>query len=245
MHCKQKNHLPPICSELGTVPRRHILADHLESNEHKECISANNFAQLSASEIDKSAPINKLMSKQNIKVAHRIEQYMCTIFNDAKRGTLSAWPWPSREVVDLKRQRLDLSKSVPLLKTYEGNFQYVSPSNYREIMNCIVEADIINIKNKFKKCLAISLRCDGSVDRTQIDNIHVLAKVVTESGDIELIFIGFEEPKKKGASGHYDAIRTPIGQLINWKEMIHLVSSFVTDGANVNVGHKNGLWPLL
>jgi len=38
---------------------------------------------------------------------------------------------PSREVVDLKRQRLDLSKNVPILETYEGDFQYISPSNYR------------------------------------------------------------------------------------------------------------------
>ncbi|KAF0756116.1 Uncharacterized protein FWK35_00004771 [Aphis craccivora] len=106
---------------------------------------------------------------------------MCTIFNDAKRGTLSAWSWPSREVVDL-------NNNISFLETPEGDFQ-----------------------------------CDGSVDRTQIDNIHVLAKVVTEKGDIELIFIGFEEPKTKGAS----------------------VSSFVTDGANINVGHKNGLWALL
>lgn len=170
---------------------------------------------------------------------------MCTIFNDAKRGTLSAWSWPSREVVNLKRQRLDLSKNVPLLETFEGDLQYVSPSNYREIMNCIVEADIINLKNKLKKCLAISLRCDGSVDRSQIDNIHVLAKVVTEKGDIELMFIGFEEPKTKGSLGHYDAVQTAVGQLINWKEVIHLVSSFVTDGANINVGHKSGLWALL
>jgi len=36
MFCKQKNHLPPICSELGTIPRSHILAKHLKSNEHKE-----------------------------------------------------------------------------------------------------------------------------------------------------------------------------------------------------------------
>jgi len=108
-----------------------------------------------------------------------------------------------------------------------------------------VEADIINLKNKLKKCLAIYLRCDGSVDRTQIDNIHVLAKVVTEKGDIELIFIGFEEPKNKGASGHYDAIQIAVGQFINWKEVLHLVSSFVTDGANINVGNKNGLWALL
>jgi len=49
------------------------------------------------------------------------------------------------------------------------------------------------------------------IDRTQIDNIHVLAKVVTEKGDVELIFIGFEEPKNKGASGHYDAIQTAVG----------------------------------
>lgn len=86
--------------------------------------------------------------------------------------------------------------------------------------------------------MAISLRCDGSVDRTQIHNIHVLAKVILKNGEDELIFISFEEPKSKGALGYFEAVQTAINQIIDWKDTMNLVSSFVTDGARVNVGQK-------
>jgi len=120
---------------------------------------------------------------------------------------------------------------------HEGDLQYVTHTNYRDFSNCIVQVDIINLKNKLKTCLAISLRCDGSVDRTLIGNIHVLAKVIMENREDELIFIGFEEPKSKGALG-YLAVQEAINQLMNWKETINLNSSFVTDGASVNTGQK-------
>lgn len=242
---KQKNHIPPICTELGTLPRGSILESHLQSDIHKECIKADCISKLSDSDTDICAPINKLISNQNKKVAQRIGEFMCTIFNDSKRGTLSAWSWPSREVVDLKRKKLDVSIEFKALEVHEGDLQYVTPTNYREFSSCIVQADIINLKNKLKTCLAISLRCDGSVDRTQIDNIHVLAKVITENGEDELIFIGFEEPKSRGALGYFDAVQTAINQLIDWKETMNLVSSFVTDGASVNTGQKKGLWTLI
>lgn len=91
INCKQKNHIPPICSELGTLPRGSILESHLQSDIHKECIKADFISKLSVSDTDIFAPINKLISNQNKKVAQRIGEFMCTIFNDAKRGTLSAW----------------------------------------------------------------------------------------------------------------------------------------------------------
>lgn len=100
------------------------------------------------------------------------------------------------------------------------------------------------LKDKLNKCLAISLRVDGSVDRTQIDNIHILAKIITENGHPELVFIGFKEPELRGAQGHFDAIRYAISELLDWNEMMHMISSLVTDGANVNIGQKAGLWAL-
>lgn len=206
INCKQKNHIPPICSELGTLPRGSILESNLQSDIHKECIKADCISKLSVSDTDISAPINKLISNQNKKVAQRISEFMCTIFNDTKRGTLSAWSWPSREVVDLKRKKLDVSIEFKALEVHEGDLQYVTPTNYRDFSNCIVQADIINLKNKLKTCLAIILRCDDSVDRTQIDNIHVLAKVIMENGEDELIFIGFEEPKSKGALEYFEYV---------------------------------------
>lgn len=68
--------------------------------------------------------------------------------------------------------------------------------------------------NKLKTALALSLRVDGSVDRTQVDNIHVLAKIITTNGDSELVFIGFKEPIQKGAIGYYEVIKSLIQELM-------------------------------
>lgn len=58
---------------------------------------------LSISEVNINAPLNKFFAKQNEKLALKIGKCMIEVFNDAKRGTLSAWSWPSREVVQLKK----------------------------------------------------------------------------------------------------------------------------------------------
>lgn len=46
--------------------------------------------------------MDKCISQQNQKLANKIGRFMCTIFNDAKWGKLSAWSRPSQEIVDLK-----------------------------------------------------------------------------------------------------------------------------------------------
>lgn len=206
MHIKQKNHIPTICSELGTAPRKELLKNQLQSVEHVECVKVFQLSKLTTDKIKKIAPMDKCISQQNKKLANKIGRFMCTIFNDAKHGTLSAWSWPSREIVDLKRKHLDLAKEFQPFVPEEGDLQYINPTNYTEFLKCIVQADVIYLKNKLDKCLAISLRVDGSVDRSQIDNIHILVKIITENGDPEMLFIGFEEPEIKGAIGHFNAI---------------------------------------
>lgn len=69
--------------------------------------------------------------------------------------------------------------------------------------------------NKLKTALAISFRVDGSVDRIQVHNIHIMAKIITTNGDSELIFIGFKDPIQKGAVGYYEVIKYLIQELIS------------------------------
>lgn len=57
--------LPPICTELGTIPRNEILINYLASIEHIECIKVENMKNLSISEVNINAPLNKLVLKQN------------------------------------------------------------------------------------------------------------------------------------------------------------------------------------
>jgi len=60
---------------------------------------------------------------------------------------------------------------------------------HRELLECIVECDRKRVRDAIvNDRLALSIRCDGSVDRTQIDNIFVMGKAVTKSGKEEQYF---------------------------------------------------------
>lgn len=241
----QKNHIPAICSEFGTVPRKEVLENHLNSAVHKQCVKTEQLSQLSTFEVNSIAPMNKLITQQNKKLSLKIAQLMCTIFNDVKRGTISAWSWPSREVAVLIRNNLNLEKSFEPYTPNNGDLQYINPTTHRNLLKCIVQSDLSNFNSKLSSCLAISLRADGSVDRNQIDNIHVMMKVVLHDGKVENFFMGFAEPTERGAKGYYGAIKRAVECFTNWNEVLKLISSVVTDGATINTGQKNGLWALL
>lgn len=51
-------------------------------------------------------------------------------------------------------------------------------------------------------------------DRIQIDNIHVMAKVNQSDKNVELLFLGFYEPKIGGANGYYTVIQKSIDHII-------------------------------
>lgn len=59
----------------------------------------------------------------------------------------------------------------------EGDLRYFNPTKYNDLLNSIVETDKPNLINTLKTALAITLRVDCSFDRTQIDNIHIIAKI--------------------------------------------------------------------
>ena len=47
-----------------------------------------------------------------------------------------------------------------------------------------------NITKQIKNATAISLRSDGNVDRTHVDKIYILAKVIDKVGNESFIFLG-------------------------------------------------------
>lgn len=161
-----------------------------------------------------------------------------------KKGTLSAWSWPSREVAYLKGTSLDINEYKNFIPK-ANDLQYTTPANHRELLNCIVNSDLKRVQDLLKSSIAISLRVDGSVDRMQVDNIHVMAKVVTADRNIELLFLGFYEPDTGGANGYYTAVQKAVERLMPWHDFFKLLSSNMTDGASINTGNKNGLWGLI
>ena len=54
--------------------------------------------------------------------------------------------------------------------------------------------------------LAVSLRTDGAVDRMQIHNNHLGAKVIHQDGSDSTFFVGFGESQNGGAKGYLEAI---------------------------------------
>jgi hypothetical protein len=104
-----------------------------------------------------------------------------------------------------------------------------------------VDSDKMRVKNKLLNSMAISQRLDGFVDRIQIDNIHVIARIVTSDGKSENVFLGKAEPVDRGATGYASAVETAVSFVAEWKDLFPKVSSIVTDDAS----QKNGLWALL
>lgn len=75
-------------------------------------------------------------------------------FNDDKRGTLSAWCWPSREVVQIKKSQLNLLEPPKKIDIKEGDLQYINPTTHDELLNSIVETDKPLLMNKLKLYLS-------------------------------------------------------------------------------------------
>lgn len=51
MHIKQKNHIAAISSELGTVPHKEHLQNHLQSVEYVECLKVFQLSKLTTDKI--------------------------------------------------------------------------------------------------------------------------------------------------------------------------------------------------
>ena len=99
------------------------------------------------------------------------------------------------------------------------------------------------MKGILQQSLAVSMRTDGAVDRMQIHNNHLEAKVVHQDGSDSLHFLGFGESEERRAKGYLAAIMEACSPL-SWDDLCVMTSTFVTDGKNMNTGAKNGNWAL-
>ena len=250
MFSNKKNQVPALCTEHGTVPRKEVLEAHIASQMHKECVKAEMAKKLDEDEACKVNPVKRMFSARQMQVSGKMARCFYTVYNDAKRGTLSAWSWPSREVAHMLGCNAEHSLSSvgglgESVEVSNASLQYLVPQTHADLLDCIVTANKDTLKQKVLNALAISIRADGSVDRTQIDNVHVMAKIVTTDGLCENVFLGFAEPKCRGAVGYCEALMDAASFTVRWDELFPNVSSIVTDGASINVGERSGMWTQL
>ena len=94
---KKSDHVPSICTSSGGEVRKAYMDKHLQSAMRIAACRADRLKGLShPSLIEDDATIDSQISKANNVLFRRIGGHMFTVLNDAKRGTLKAWSWPSR-----------------------------------------------------------------------------------------------------------------------------------------------------
>lgn len=236
---------PPRITKLeGTEYRGCIVVSHMKTKYHLECVKRWRSDVEEVTD-DSSTDLVRMISAANEKLANKIGGYAVTIYNDAKRLTLSAFSFPSRQLAFQIGQTFNINNPEQNVKDIELlNLQYLTPICHAEILECIVEVEQGLIEKKINDCLALSLRCDGSVDRTNIDKIYILAKLTNVDGKLETLFVGVGQQRKRGAEGLHETLKQTIDAIAPrfYETVVRKMSSFVTDGASVNIGDKTGLW---
>lgn len=247
-YSNNKSKVPAIAQEYGTKYLLKVLNDHLSTTYHIEAIKVHKYKTLNTSEKMAITPMGKAVNQANDKLARKIGCLMIHVYNDAKKLTLSAYSFPSRVIVSQKANLFQLNGEVSN-NIDDSELQYLTPHTHKDLLECIVETHQSSfVEDILNNSLALSLRCDGSVDRTQIDKMYVLMKSITLEGEEKLYFLGAEEPVERGAKGMCDALKTACVKRLgneNFNNILKKTSSLVTDGASSNVGQKSGLWTLL
>jgi hypothetical protein len=184
--------------------------------------------------------VKQRMEEADADFAKYIGSLLITIFNDAKRLTLSGYSWPSRHVAAEKSHQYRYRASGDPVCKYPI-LNYVTPTQHKEFLNCIVESDCEKFKDRLKDSLALSIRVDGSVDRTQDHNVYVMGHLVNKDTTVSLVFIGFGVPKDRKAEGYFECVKCVVEKILPWESFLPLISSIVTDGEELNLGCNTGL----
>lgn len=168
---------PPITTKTGTRYRTKVLEEHLASKFHIDCVNVDLIQKKKPIPSPTISPMEHHISKANEMLADHTGKLMIEIYNDAKRLTLSPYSWPSRHVAAEAAAAFRFNDERQDTIPSNINLQHVNPHGYQSMLSAIVEADKRALKVKIGNCVALSIHVDGSIDRTAIDKIYILAKI--------------------------------------------------------------------
>lgn len=242
--------IPNIADECGVLYRLETVNHHIKQPYHNECLKAMRLASVSSTTAFQESPIGTSLIKPKQQFENKIGSLMYFVYGDAKKLTLSAFSYPMRVIVSRVANNFEYERSTLTSNDYDQNmdFQYLTPAFHKDILECIVSShrDTL-IKTILTNSLAMSLRCDGSVDRSQVDKIYVLLKIITKEGTSNQYFLGAGQVTERGAQGVMQAVHSASLSTIGEKAtefVFNNISSVVTDGASINSGEKGGFWTL-
>ena len=239
-----KKQLPAIVQECGVLYRTRTVENHNQTDYHKAALKSNKLQALPHEKIYEKTPMGIMISNANEKLANKMGTLMLQAYNDAKKLTLSAYSWPSRVVAAQIASEFIFNDEQREVKL---DLQYISPAYHRELLQVVVDSHRQTLANTIKEALASSLSCDGSVDRTQVEKIFTMLKIIDKDADKKLLFVGAKEPEKTGAAGCLNTLKDSCIETEAGMEfsIIQEISSIVNDGTNMNSGERDGLWVLL
>ena len=81
-------------------------------------------------------------------------------------------------------------------------FVMLTPIGHNEFLSAIVSLEKEKLKDVLQNSLAVSLRFNGSVDRNQIDNEHVLAKTINKKKKKIFFFLGLKNQTSGAQKEH-------------------------------------------
>jgi hypothetical protein len=78
-------------------------------------------------------------NKANEQFCAQITTHMLDVYNDAKRGTLSAWSWPSKLLTRFVASRQSIHNVFEPYEPKLEEMQYVNPTHHRNCLRYIAE----------------------------------------------------------------------------------------------------------
>ena len=223
--------------------------DHLSSRAHRAASEAAKLQQQWAAKTGKH-PWVAVLAKTDAGVTRFLIELAVTVYNDSLLETPTAWSWPARSLAALHQQRVwdaiceggwdvELGRTAPPSEA----LRYRSPDAYREMLGIIAELERKRLRDKIAAGIVYSFQIDGSMDRQQLDNKFVTARVISGDGQLATYLAGVVEPEEDGAAGLLEAITT-IAKQLDLDPLENLVG-VTTDGESANTGRHAGLWKRL
>ena len=100
VHCYRQR-IPAIATVDGTKYREEVIEEHEKHNYHDAALKAKRRCELWHSE-STAVPLLAGLRRMETDLFLKVSAYVLDVYNDAQRGTLSAWSWPSRVLTRLK-----------------------------------------------------------------------------------------------------------------------------------------------
>ena len=197
---------------------------------------------LSSVEKSQTVPLVTLLSSQHQKLANKIGSLIYHVYNDAKCLISSELSWPSRVVAAKLAHEFDSNQPFQPYTPSDFDLQYIRPPVVQDLLRTIVSSDLPKVKKESHSSIAVSLRFDASMDKTQKHHQYMPLSVVDENGKQDLKFIGIGLVTDLGATGHLATVKLGANNDVGFDKVMKVITHLSPDGENKNVEEHRGLW---